>query len=155
MEGCFLFLALCVLVVVPVSSELWIATTGPVTVSVDTTTFNYTVELRQESDRDGGLSLGDGQVAIQCGGTRYSSSGAPARPLVGGVITTKNGTDPRIGPYRSIERTWIAASCTSIITAIRQYRSTNPVLSAPHLLFVDIIKTFVVAERMHENFQQH
>ena len=114
-------LAFCVVVVVPVSSRLWIATSGPVTVSVDTTTFNYSIELSSHNENDG-LFLGDGQVAIQCGGTRYSSNGA-AENLVGGVISTKNGTDSTLGSYRSIERTWTAASCTSVTTAIRQYRS--------------------------------
>ena len=70
-------------------------------------------------------------MALQCGGQRYSSAGKwverssrreyQAGNLTGGEIVVVNGTDPTLGAYSAIQRTWTASSCTALTTSIRQY----------------------------------
>jgi hypothetical protein len=55
------------------------------------------------------------------GGGREESARAPGN-LVGAAIVVVNGTDPVLGPFTAVQRTWTAGNCTSITTSIRQYR---------------------------------
>ena len=79
----------------------WTATSGPVTVSVDTGSFAYGVDVA-----GGGQWLADGQVAMTCGGQRYSTSGG-TNNLTGGAITVFNGTDRTLGDFSAVQRTWV------------------------------------------------
>ena len=92
----------------------WSAVDGPVTVTVSTTTFEYSVSVA------GVAWLTDGTVAFQCGGQKYSSRNGN---LTGGPISELNGTDTMLGGYSSIQRTWAALNCSSITTSVRQYKT--------------------------------
>ena len=91
----------------------WIATTGPLTVSVSPSTLEYSVSVGTNT------WLANGSVAVQCAGRRYCSLDGN---LTGGGITAFNGSDPTLGPYAAIQRTWTAATCTAITTAVRNYQ---------------------------------
>jgi hypothetical protein len=93
----------------------WTATSGPVVVSVDRASFAYSVAL------NGRPWLGDGEVALQCGGHRYCSE---CGNLTGGPVTIVNGSDRALGAFDAIERTWTAGTCTALTTSIRQYVAT-------------------------------
>lgn len=96
-----------------VNATIWNATSGPVTIAVDTATFEYAIYI------DGrGRWLAEGQVAMTCDGLRYSSGGGN---LTGGPVTIENATDSTLGCYTAIKRTWFAADCSAITTSIREY----------------------------------
>ena len=86
------------------AAQQWTAASGPVTVSVDTGSFAYAVSVA-----GGGQWLADGQVAMTCGGLRYTSSGG-GNDLTGGAITLANGTDPALGGSSAVQRTWQGAT---------------------------------------------
>eukprot|EP01047_Picozoa_sp_COSAG01_P015113 COSAG01_NODE_751_length_13837_cov_78.727981_1_plen_557_part_00 len=107
------------------TTSSWTAESGPARVTVDRQTFDYSVSVA------GSPWLGGGQVALQCGGQRYSSTGKwvernsrreyQAGNLTGGEIAVANGTDPTLGAYSAIQRHWTAGTCMALITSIRQY----------------------------------
>ena len=42
--------------------------------------------------------------------------------LSGGEVVVVNGTDPTLGDFTAIQRTWVAGACTAMTTSIRQYQ---------------------------------
>lgn len=101
------------------SAERWTAHSGPVTVSVDPTTFSYNIVLQNNSACPPHF-FDNGAVSIQCGGFRYSYADGVGN-LTAGPVTTRNGTDPALGAFRSIQRAWTAGTCTEFTTEIREY----------------------------------
>ena len=80
-------------------ADLWTAASGPVTVSVDRVSFAYSIKVLGS-----GKWLANGQVAMTCGGRRYTS-GTDGNNLTGGEITMINGTDPNMGGFSAVQRT--------------------------------------------------
>jgi hypothetical protein len=115
------------------AAATWTAVSGPVVVSVDTASFAYSVAIGKDQPW-----LVGGQVAIICGGRRYSSASglaaatpglAPPAPsaLIGGAVTVANGTS-KLGGYSAVQRTWTAGMCSAITTSIRQYHGGSGVI---------------------------
>ena len=88
----------------------WKASSGPATVEVDETNFSYSVSVR------GGVWLGNGGVAFQCGGVRYEvPHTAATRPLNLRGVTQSNGS------YAAIAAVWSASNCSDLRTEVRRY----------------------------------
>ena len=105
-----------VTVVVVAVNTPWTATSGTdLVVTVDGTNFvPYSVTVKGE---EWGSS---GDVGVVCNQRRYS---ATAGNLTGGAVTTINGTDPTLGTFTAIQRTWTPmdaeVGCSPITTSVK------------------------------------
>eukprot|EP00912_Choanoflagellata_sp_UC4_P000323 UC4_evm4s197 len=109
----------------PVSISTWSATSESAIVSVDTKTFSYNISLLND-DKSVVLTLTDGAVGIQCNGEKFNSLSTldhdNCSRLSGGVVSIGSGTDPTLGSFKSIQRSWVTVPyCTKITTSIRSY----------------------------------
>lgn len=113
------WLVLCVAVLAGSSgSRAWEVSSGPLTVEVNESSFDYSVLV-------GGAKspwLTRGKVTLRCGNTEYSSEAGGG--LVGGAVTKRSGTHPRLGEFTAIERGFTAGNCGTVTAQIRGYHSS-------------------------------
>ena len=110
------------LVISPVKSDDvqlqgWSRGTVAATVTVDAEFKRYSVSVGGEE------WLAGSEIAMRCGGVRYSSRSGSLTPIARAKQST--GSHPTLGPYDQFARTWKAGSCTSMETAVRFFTSTG------------------------------
>jgi len=86
--------------------------------------FSYDISV-QLSDAASKPWLGNGSVAIQCGGERYAV-GITANQSVklllrDGTAQESSGADSELGVFQAYEQSWKAADCCSFTTTVRYY----------------------------------
>lgn len=109
----------------PAATSSWTRTAGPVTVSVDTTSFGYTAFLGGGSGCSG---FANGSVGFRCGGVHYTQGTTlpgGANLVLSGAPREGSGVDS-LGTFDSITADWQGGSSAAcaVHTEIRYYPTT-------------------------------